>query len=217
MSIKLMRHHVFDALREDIMSCGLQPGEEMRESALAVKYGVSKSPIRDALQKLEWEGLVEIAPRQGHRVAPISIADAQDILEFREILENSAVRKICAEASDDDLMALDDYRTSNCNTLREYAGYNRAFHVRISELAGNRRQTATVNTLMENYERLCIVSLSSRRNEAEAMASSLSEHNRIIDALQARDARTAARLSAKHVRKSQTQVMRGLQNQPVVL
>ncbi|SEM90112.1 DNA-binding transcriptional regulator, GntR family [Loktanella fryxellensis] len=216
MSVRLMRHHIFDALREDIMSCGLLPGAEVRESALAEKYGVSKSPIRDALQKLEWEGLVEIAPRQGHRVAPISIQDAQDILDFREILEVSAVRRICADASAEALAALDAYRTCDSDNLRDYAVYNRAFHVCISTLAGNRRQTATVIGLMENYERLCIVSLSSRRDEAAAMSASLTEHVRIIDALQARDARTATRLSISHIRKSQAQVMRGLRNQPVV-
>jgi DNA-binding GntR family transcriptional regulator len=53
-----MRHRVFEELRADIMSCALLPGEEVRESELAERYGVSKSPIRDALQKLELEGLV---------------------------------------------------------------------------------------------------------------------------------------------------------------
>jgi DNA-binding GntR family transcriptional regulator len=216
MSARLIRHHVFDALREDIMSCGLQPGQELRESALAEKYGVSKSPIRDALQKLEWEGLVEIAPRQGHRVAPISIADARDILEFREILELAAVRKICANASDADLATLDTFRTCESRNLREYAIYNRAFHVSISGFAGNQRQSATVLALMENYERLCIVSLSSRHKEAEAIAASLADHNQIIDALQAHDNKTAARISVRHIRKSQAQVMRGLKNQQIV-
>lgn len=216
MSNRLMRHHVFDALRVDIMSCELLPGEEVRESALAQKYGVSKSPIRDALQKLEWEGLVEISPRQGHRVAAISIADAQDILEFREILEVSAMRKICAKASPEDLAGLDSFRTCDAKNLRDYALYNRAFHVCISKLAGNQRQTATVLGLMENYDRLCIVSLSSRQNDLAAMAASLAEHNLIIDALQARDSRTAVRLSSKHIRKSQTQVMRGLKSQQEV-
>lgn len=216
MSEKLIRHHVFDALRLDIMSCGLLPGSEVRESALAQKYGVSKSPIRDALQKLEWEGLIEIVPRQGHRVAPISIADARDILELRAILEVAAVRKICADASADDLAQLDLFRTCDSESLRSYALYNRDFHVCISRMAGNQRQTATVLGLMENYDRLCIVSLSSRQDDKAAMAASLAEHNLIIDALQARDTRTAVRLSEKHIRMSKTQVMRGIKSQQVV-
>ena len=99
MSSDLMRDRIFEELREDIMSCDLQPGEELREVALAKKYGVSKSPIRDALQRLEFEGLIEIAPRQGHRIAPISISDAHDILDLREILETAVARRIASDAS----------------------------------------------------------------------------------------------------------------------
>jgi DNA-binding GntR family transcriptional regulator len=69
MTAELIRDRVFKDLRADIMSCALQPGEDVRESELAERYGVSKSPIRDALQKLELEGLVEIAARRGHRVS----------------------------------------------------------------------------------------------------------------------------------------------------
>jgi len=216
MSAKLMRHQIFEQLRGDIMSCGLLPGEEVRESALAQKYGVSKSPIRDALQKLEWEGLVEIAPRQGHRVVPISISDARDILELREILEAAAVRKIVAEVKDDDLAALDSFRTTDISDLKSFVRYNRDFHTHIGTLSGNVRQSSAMRALMDNYERLCIVSLSSRQRESEAMSSALAEHNAIIDALQARDGRAAARLSVQHIRKSHGQVMRGLKNQQIV-
>lgn len=216
MSAPLMRHRIFDQLREDIMSCDLQPGEELRESVLAQKYGVSKSPIRDALQRLEFEGLVEIAPRQGHRIVPISISDAYDILELREILETAAARRIAADASAADLAALDDFRTADLSSLKEFARYNNDFHAKISQLSGNQRQADTMRSLMDNYERLCIVSLSSRRQEAQAMHTALDDHNNIIDALQARDGRAAARLSTKHIRKSHAQVMRGLKNRPVV-
>ena len=70
--------------------------------------------------------------------------------------------------------------------------------------------------LMDNYERLCIVSLSSRRTEREAMAAALQDHIEIINALQGRDGRKVARLSAKHIRKSHAQIMRGLESRPIV-
>lgn len=216
MSAKLIRHRVFQELREDIMSCDLQPGAEVRESELAARYAVSKSPIRDALQKLEFEGLVEILPRKGHRVAPISISDAADILELRETLEAAAVRKIVAEASDDELSDLDRLREADTSSMAIFAKYNRDFHTHISGLAKNARMSDMVLRLMDNYERLCIVSLSYRQKETEAMIRALRDHNEIIDALQARDGSTAARLSRKHIRKSHGQVMRGLQNSQVV-
>ena len=212
----LIRHRIFDELRDDIMSCTLQPGSELREGELAQRYGVSKSPIRDALQKLEFEGLVQIVPRQGHRVLPISISDAHDILDLRETLEVAAAKRIAAEASEQDLENLNKFRVADLASMRAFAKYNRSFHAEICRLSGNVRQAAVMRSLMDNYERLCIVSLSSRQKEAEAMSAALLEHNAIIDALQARDGRRAARLSAKHIRKSQSQVMRGLQNRPVV-
>lgn len=216
MAAGLIRHRIFDELREDILSCDLRPGAEVSEIALARKYGVSKTPIRDALQKLEFEGLVEIAPRQGHRVIPISITDARDILELREILETAAVRKIARDASDADLADLGRFRVGDQSDPKAFARYNRKFHAELARMAGNARQTDLMRNLMDNYERLCIVSLSARKQEAKAMAAAHAEHIAIIDALQARDGRTAARLSAKHIRKSHVQIMRGLENPEVV-
>lgn len=216
MATQLMRHRVFEELREDIMSCDLQPGTEVRESELAERYDVSKSPIRDALQRLEFEGLVEINPRKGHRVTPISIQDATDILEMREILEVAAQRKIAADASDEALAALNKFRVADLSSMNDFAHYNREFHAQIAAMSGNARLSDMMRSLMDNYERLCIVSLSVRKKEAAAMACALQEHIAIIDALQARDGRTAARLSKKHIRKSHVQVLRGLENRQIV-
>ena len=216
MTAQLMRHRVFEELRADIMSCALQPGEEVRESELAERYGVSKSPIRDALQKLELEGLVEIVARRGHRVSQISIADARDILDLRIILEAAAVRRIASDATDAELAALDGFRRANTQSLKEFAGYNRAFHHHLSDLSGNRRLADTMKRLMENYDRLCVVSLSARRTETEAMKVALADHNRLIDALQARNGAAAARLSSKHVDRSRSHVLEGLNRRPVV-
>lgn len=216
MSGGLKRQRIFEELREHIMSCELLPGSELRESELARRYGVSKSPIRDALQKLEFEGLVRITPRQGHRVVPISVSDARDILDLRETLERAAVARIVAETSDADLESLNRFRIADMSSLKAFASYNRSFHAEICRLAGNKRQSRFMASLMDNYERLCIVSLSSLQEEAVAMSEALGDHHEIIDALQARDGRKAARLSARHVRKSQTQIMRGLESRPVV-
>lgn len=216
MTDTLMRHRIYEQLRADILSCALTPGLQFRENELAEKFGVSKSPIRDALQRLEIEGLIEIEPRRGHRVAPISIADAEDILDLREILEAGALRTIAARATDEELAALDALREANTRDMKAFAAYNRQFHLALCEASGNKRLASSMAGLMENYDRLCIVSLTSGRDEIGSMADALADHNVIIDALQARNAAAAVRASAKHVRKSRTKVMRGLENRPVV-
>ncbi len=213
----LIRHKVYDRLRADILSCTLPPGQEFREGDLAKQFGVSKSPIRDALQRLELEGLVEIEPRRGHRVAPISVADAEDILGLREVLETGALRMIVAEASDAELADLDRLREADTNDLRAFAAYNRTFHQAICTATGNRRLAASAAGLMEAYDRLCIVSLSSTGlPEVMSMTEALADHNAIIDALQARNASAAVRASARHVKKSRQSVMRGLHARPIV-
>lgn len=216
MSDTLIRHKVFSALRQEILSCNIRPGEEVRENELARRFGVSKSPIRDALQKLEFEGLVEIVPRRGHRVTPISVADAQDMLGLREILENGALRQIAADASDETLRGLDQLRVANTQQLSEFASYNRGFHLTLCELSGNKRLAQVMAGLMENYDRLCVVSLTSVRDEAGGMEDALNDHNEIIDALQARNATLAVRLSKRHLKKSRSQIMKGLESRPIV-
>ena len=96
--MNLMRQKVLDQIRQDILTCGLQPGEELREADLATRYSVSKSPVRDALQHLRFEGLVQTEPRRGHRVTPISVSDARDILDMRETLEGAAAARMVRDA-----------------------------------------------------------------------------------------------------------------------
>jgi DNA-binding GntR family transcriptional regulator len=213
--MSLVRNKVFEMVRGEILTCRLMPGEELRESELAKRYGVSKSPVRDAMQKLEFEGLVEIEPRRGHRVKPISMADAEDILDLRDILETGIVRRIVEKASDDDLRALDGFRTADLTSIPAFTAYNRAFHTHLSNLSGNRRLAEETQRVMEMYERLCVVSLSTMRG-ADGFAGPLADHIAIIDALQDRDATRAVKLVSGHVRKSRGSIMRGLERRPVV-
>lgn len=216
MSTRLIRHEVYDKLRNDILSCSLLPGEEFREGELVEKFGVSKSPIRDALQRLELEGLVEITPRRGHRVAPISIADAEDMLDMREILEAGALRLAIDRAKTADLKALDEFRTADTEDLAAFADYNRRFHMTLCKVSQNKRIATSMAQLMENYDRLCIVSLTSTRDQEGGMEEALADHNVIVEALQTRNITAAVRASAKHTKKSRTKIMRGLENRPVV-
>jgi DNA-binding GntR family transcriptional regulator len=193
----------------------LAPGEELRESELAKRYGVSKSPIRDAMQKLEFEGLIEIEPRRGHRVKPISVADAEDILDLRIILESGVVRRIIERATDTDLAGLDRFRSADMTSIPAFAAYNRAFHHHLSALSRNQRLAEETKRVMEIYDRLCVVSLKEKRGE-DGFTEPLTDHNAIIDALQARNATQAARLVARHVGKSRASIMRGLGRRPIV-
>lgn len=216
MSNRLIRHEIYEQLRGDILRCDLRPGEQFREGDLVEKFGVSKSPIRDALQRLELEGLVEITPRRGHRVAPISISDAEDMLDMREVLEAGALRLAVNQASTKKLKDLDRFRQANTVNVGKFSEYNRRFHMALCEVSGNQRILKSMAKLMEDYDRLCIVSLSSARDHRNGMEEALADHVAIIDALQAKNASTAVRASTRHTKKSRNKIVQGLKNQPVV-
>ena len=77
----LIRQNVFDHLRKEIMSCELKPGTKIFEQNLAERFQVSKSPVRDALQRLQEQGLIDVIPRKGYRIRPISVTDAIELYE----------------------------------------------------------------------------------------------------------------------------------------
>lgn len=213
-SVTLVRNTVFDRVRGEILTCALQPGEELREQELARRYGVSKSPVRDALQKLEFEGLVEIEPRRGHRVKPISVSDTEDILDLRVLLESGIVRRTAERASDEALATLDAFREADTNSVPAFAAYNREFHTCLSRLSGNRRLADEMRRVMEFYDRLCVVSL--RNQRSKDCSEPLADHVAIIEALQARNGAAAARLMARHVGRSRAALLRGLGQRPIV-
>lgn len=212
--VTLVRNKVFNLVRGEILACVLQPGEELREQELARRFGVSKSPVRDALQKLEFEGLVEIEPRRGHRVKPISVADAEDILDLRLLLESGVVRRAAERASEAELGSLDAFREADTASVAAFTLYNREFHTRLAQLSGNRRLLDEMRRVMEFYDRLCVVSLHNQRSKD--CSEPLADHLRIIDALQGRDGARAARLIARHVDRSRAALMRGLGQRPIV-
>ena len=139
---RLLRETVYEQLRAEMISCKLAPGTEMREAELAARFDMSKSPVRDALMRLEREGLVITSPRQGYRVAPVSLSDVLDMFHLRAALERACVERIVIHASDEQLAELDDFR------IFDPSVWGRRFHCLQpklsppSRLAGRQRQDA---------------------------------------------------------------------------
>ena len=98
-----LREVVFNTLRQAILKGELKPGERLMEIALAERLGVSRTPIREAMRKLELEGLVVMIPRRGAQVANITEKDLNDVLEVRIVLENMAIEKACARMTEEDI------------------------------------------------------------------------------------------------------------------
>lgn len=194
----LLREAVYEPLRADILSCRLPPGAEIREAELAARFAVSKSPVRDALMRLEREGLVITLPRQGYRVAPISIVDVQDMFHLRAALERACMERIVRQATDQQLAQLDSFRHFEpAQWEGGFIAYNRAFHRALSGLTMNVRMRDYLNELVDQMERVVLVSLSNvKKGDPQSL---VNEHCQIIDALQARKLKLAERSAQKHI------------------
>nr|WP_245845016.1 GntR family transcriptional regulator [Noviherbaspirillum humi] len=196
---RLLRETVYEQLRADILNCRLAPGSEIREAELAARFAVSKSPVRDALMRLEREGLVITLPRQGYRVASISLADVQDMFHLREALERACMERIVRHASDEQLASLEKYRRFDADAWGEggFIAYNRGFHRHLAELASNVRMRDHLTDLIDQMERVVLMSVSSVKQGNKQ--SLVDEHAEIIDALQARQTKRAERLAERHI------------------
>ena len=206
---RLLREKVYDELRADMISCRLAPGTEIRENELAQRFGVSKSPVRDALMRLEREGLVISLPRQGYRVAPVSLADAQDMFHLRDALEQACMERITRRATEEQLAELDRFRRFDAPVWQGgFVVYNREFHRTLARIAGNARMRDHLIDLIDQMERAVRLSVSSlKKNDPQSL---VDEHVQLIDALQARQVARAQRLVSRHVAEAGKRVLQAL-------
>lgn len=212
---RLLRVDIFHELRQDILSCRLAPGAELREGELAERFNVSKSPVRDALSRLVQEGLVHVIPRQGYRVAPISLRDVRDMFQYRAVLEGACLRIAAESASAEALEALAPFRTFDpARHEGGFIGYNRAFHQALARLPGNARLTQALCNQMDQMDRVITMSVDAMRGRDPTKL--VAEHAQIIDALLGREGRRAQSLVTRHVEAAQRRVCAALLKLAVV-
>ena len=197
---RLLRETVYEHIRADILSLRLAPGAEMREAELAARFEVSKSPVRDALMRLERENLVITLPRQGYRVAPVSLSDVQDMFHLRIALERACVERIVRQASDEQLASLEPFRRfERDDWAAGFIEYNRAFHRKLAEVAGNPRMRDQLNNLIDQMERAVLMSVNRATQGSGNTSGLVEEHSRMIDSLQQRQSKRAERQAEQHI------------------
>lgn len=212
----LMRGAVYDNIRADILACALAPGARIHENDLAARLEVSKSPVRDALLRLEVEGLIEVLPRKGYRVRPISVADVGELYEMRLLLEKACVRRAIEQTSDAVLVGLDAFRAAgHAGDLAEWVRYNRQFHQAIAFAAGNDRLGKAAAEVIDQFDRLTFVGVANVSSD-DAADRLVAEHCALIDAIQARDKGRSQRLISDHIKQSRKRVFAVLNNPAIV-
>jgi len=209
-----LSQNVYQALKRDILECKLLPNTELREQLLAQRFVVSKSPVREALLRLEQERLITVAPRQGYKVASLSLEDASQSFGLRKVLESACAEAAAANASTELLAELDRYRSLDAFEAEDptdvFIRYNRSFHSAICMVSGNARLARITIDLIDQMERMIRLSVNSVPLTVRDVL--VAEHGEIIDAIQSGDGRKAIRLTKQHICGAEKRVVSGLTN-----
>jgi DNA-binding GntR family transcriptional regulator len=205
---------VIDETRRRILTGELATGVNLSELALAEEFGVSRTPVREALKQLETEGLVEIRPRVGTFVTTPSRREITELFEMKELLEGAAARLLAQRGRVPELDRLDEnlheaeIAVARDDTVR-YAQCVEEFHDLIVRGADNSKLQAHYRTLMNQlaYSRLVNTSL---RQPGRTLQSDR-EHRRVFELIAAKDGDTAERVMREHVRASRQALLAGLE------
>ncbi len=199
------------ALRSDILSTRLPPGETVSEASVAARLGLGKAPIRAALARLSEEGLIVSVPRRGWVVSLVTIRDIHEVFDLRLLLEPEAARRAAGRVDAAALARLDGvcaagYRPGDAQSALAFLGANRAFHVAVADLAGNARLARSIGRLLDESTRMLVLGLSRRDRTGEMQH----EHAVLIAALAAGRAEEAARIMHEQVAASRDMVLAAL-------
>lgn len=202
-----LRDVVFNTLRQAILRGELKPGERLLEIHLANKLGVSRTPIREAIRKLELEGLVLMIPRKGAVVAEITEKSLRDVLEVRRALEELAMKLACEKILDEEIEELKVASKEFENALKTgdvtvYAEADVKFHDIIYRTTDNQRLIQLLYNLREQMYRYRVEYLK-REDSHETL---LAEHQYIIETLEKRDAKEAVKAVCEHIDNQVTAV-----------
>ncbi len=209
-----LRDVVFNTLRQAILKGELAPGERLMEIQLAEKLGVSRTPIREAIRKLELEGLVLMIPRKGAEVAKISEKSLKDVLEVRRSLEELAIELACQRISDTDMEDMDAAQAAFRDAIAkgdamEIAETDEAYHDVIYNCTRNTRLVQILNNLREQMYRFRLEYI----KDEDKRQILLIEHEKILKALRSRHVAEARAAVREHIDNQEITVLKKLKEQ----
>jgi len=195
-----LREIVYEELKRQILIGEILPGTRMMEVELADEMGVSRTPVREAIRKLEKEGLVTIEPRKGAYASNISIKDMVDVLEVRQGLEAMAAGiasgRITDEQKDELLAVIEKYRAAvEAGNIEEMIRYDEAFHSKVIAISGNKTLMQVCRTVQELALRFRYIYYDDF-NRYESMPR---EHQMIEEAIMSGDEEKAKIAASEHV------------------
>ncbi len=211
-----LRDVVFYTLRQSILTGELKPGERLMEIHLADKLGVSRTPVREAIRRLELEGLVTMFPRRGAEVARITEKSLCDVLEVRRTLDALCAELACDRITEESLCALkeacDHFEFCvGTKDVKKIAQADVALHDIIVQATGNQRLVQMVNNLSEQMYRYRFEYIKDR-SQHETL---IKEHRIIYQSIVGKDRDTAAAAAKTHIDNQKKAIIRQIRLESV--
>lgn len=193
-AVSSLPDQVCNSIRLAIFKGDLQPGDRLIQEEIAASLSVSRMPIREALQKLEAEGLIETKPNRGAVVKKISIKDVEDTYELRSILEKKAVIESVPRLTPIDIIELESLvKKMEIELNKEYILLNQTFHRNLMMYCTNQKLMQIINMLWDGISSHtpCIIE--------EQMQSSNDDHNKIMLAIKEENFEEVGTLIGQHI------------------
>ena len=206
-----LRELAYAQIKQRIISCEYRPGDAINEAQLTAALGIGRTPIHQALHRLEVEGMVTIMPRKGVMVTALSLNDVLDMIEVRVSNEQLCVKLAVERATDADIQAMRDILEQTPALLAKHdvtglMSLDLQFHMAISAAAHNRVLAELLRNLHEKQARFWFLTLSENHHSERIYH----EHLQILEALEQRDGAAAVAAIHHHIDDFRRAIMRTL-------
>jgi len=202
---------LYAVLKHRILTCAMRPGERITEKDVCTEMSVSRTPLREALNRLALEGLVVLTPYRGYVVAPVTVRSFQELCEVRRVLEPGAAALAARRATPEMLKALRaeaglTYTPGQPDTYEAYLRANSRFHQTLVRCTGNSLLETMVASALDRHQRPLYMGLDVGIDAAAVSA----EHRQLVDALERHDAKRARSLMKDHVSRAEARIVGAL-------
>ncbi len=203
-SYKPLREVVYETLRDAIRSGSLPPGERLMEIQLAEELGVSRTPVREAIRKLELERFVVMLPRRGTYVANLSLKDINEVFEIRAALDGLAAGLAAERITEEELEQMERLLVEIADHIEQRDNQkivetDEAFHDILYRASRNERLVGIIYNLREQFTRFRSVSI----NYPGRLQNTLEEHRQVVEAIAQRNVEVAQQKAREHIENAE--------------
>lgn len=201
---------VYETLRDMAINFDFKPGERINESALTTKLGASRTPLREALNRLVAEGFLTLAKGQGFFCRPLEPVKVLELYQARCAIETEGIIRGIENASEEKIAELCDYLDEfektyfTCTDLAEVLQQDEEFHLRLTALSGNGELVRLLSNLNERIRYVRLINFRQIREQMEDgvdVDPSLPAHRKIVDAVKNRDTEIAVKALRNHIER----------------